>query len=267
MNKYIFILFLIYIFILFYGFNKKMEFFDKELNSFVIKKIYNPVIPLNLFVTWHTKDLPEMMKKNYESLKSVNPEFNHYLYDNNDCREFIKNNYDKDVLEAFDTLVPGAYKADLWRCCVLYKKGGMYLDIKFNCINGFKLIILSEKEYFVRDRLNFGIYNAFMVCKAGNKILHNIIREIVHNTQTKFYGINSLHPTGPYLFKKYFDNETINKLELFNSTPFYTNKNTITYGNTKILASYDEYRVEQSKFQNELYYGILWKKKKIYRNI
>ena len=267
MNKYIFILLLIFIFILLYKMNKekKMEFFDENKKSFVLQKQYNPVIPLNLFTTWHTKDLPVMMKINYESLQSSNLEFNHYLYDDNDCREFIKNNYDKNVLDAFDTLVPGAYKADLWRCCVLYKKGGMYLDIKFNCINGFKLIALSEKEYFVRDKSNNGVYNAFMVCKAGNSILYKIIREIVHNTQIKFYGKNATHPTGPYLFKKFIDQETIDQLELFNSTYDHMKNSFITCGDTKILGSYDEYRVEQVKFQTGLYYHNLWKQKKIYK--
>ena len=250
--------------------NKNYEFFDTTQETFVLKKQYHSVIPLNLFTTWHTKDLPPMMKKNYESLKSSNQEFNHYLYDDNDCREFIKTHYDADVLSAFDKLIPGAYKADLWRYCILYKKGGIYCDIKFNCVNGFKLIALTEKEYFVRDRFNVGIYNAVMSCKAGNPILLKLIRQIVHNTQTNFYGKGILHPTGPYLFKDFMDQKTINNLELFNSTRW-TSKgdgnNCITFGDTVIICSYDEYRDEQKKFQLGLPYKDLWKQRKIYKKI
>ena len=63
--------------------------------------------------------------------------------------DFIKNNYPVDVLEAFNKLIPGAYKADLWRYCVLYKLGGIYLDIKYSCVNNFKLIATE-----VDNRLN-----------------------------------------------------------------------------------------------------------------
>jgi mannosyltransferase OCH1-like enzyme len=274
---YIMAIYIIYVLLLIFcmwiaGKNKKYEFFDTNQKTFVLKKQYHSVIPLNLFTTWNTKELPPMMKKNYESLKSSNPEFNHYLYDDNDCREFIKTHYDADVLTAFDKLVPGAYKADLWRYCILYKKGGIYCDIKFNCVNGFKLIALTEKEYFVRDWFNKRIYNAFMVCKAENPILLKLIQKIVHNTQTNFYGENSLHPTGPNIFTEYIDKETILGMELFNSTSKNNmRKNTITYrnqyGDTVILGSYDEYRDEQKKFQTGLHYNELWKQRKIYKKI
>ena len=98
------------------------------------------IIPLNLFQTWHTLDLPINMRNAVDTLKMQNPEFTHYLYDDNMSREFIKNNFNDDVLYAYDKLKPGAYKADLWRYCVLYIYGGIYLDIKFAPLNGFKFI-------------------------------------------------------------------------------------------------------------------------------
>ena len=48
-------------------------------------------------------------------------------------------------------MVPGAYKADLWRYCILYIYGGIYIDIKLEPINGFRFRELLDKEYFVLD--------------------------------------------------------------------------------------------------------------------
>ena len=48
-------------------------------------------------------------------IKNLNPKFNYFLFDDNDCREFIRLNFRPDVLNAYDRLIPGAYKADLWR--------------------------------------------------------------------------------------------------------------------------------------------------------
>ena len=122
---------------------------DVNMNDVI--KTKSRIIPLNLFQTWHTLDLPPKMKENVELLKRQNPEFTHYLYDDKMCRDFIREHFHEDILWAFDKLKPGAYKADLWRYCVLYIHGGIYLDIKFKCINNFKLIELTDQEYWVKD--------------------------------------------------------------------------------------------------------------------
>lgn len=219
------------------------------------KLIYNwiqynkSIIPLKVYQTWHTKDLPPIMKENRDKLIKQNPEFEFELYDDYDCRKFIEDNFDRDVLYAFDSVIPGAYKADLWRYCILYKYGGIYLDIAFECLHNFKLIYLTDDEYFVRDRDvdNYkGIYNALLICKSKNPILLDAINHIVENVKTKYYGINPLWPTGPaLLYQSYskFYNDIDNLILLFNG-----DGNGITYNNNiYILDKYKEYRDEQKK--------------------
>ncbi len=48
------------------------------------------VVPLDIYQTWHTKDLPPKMKECVDKLKQDNPEFTHHLYDDAMCRQFIK---------------------------------------------------------------------------------------------------------------------------------------------------------------------------------
>ena len=259
----------------------------------------NAIIPLDIYQTWHTKNLPTKMGENVKNLIKKNPEFEYHLYDDYECRDFIKKNFDKDVLNAFDSLIPGAYKADLWRYCILYKNGGVYLDIKFKCEDNFKLIELTDKEYFVLDRpyaryniniqddiatvndknyykhvyknidTNFwkskeiGLYNALMVCKPNNPILLECINSIVENVKQQNYDYNHLYVTGPGLLgEKYFkgDCSKINRIDLFNSL----SGNYILNRNKKIISHYPEYRIEQKKYQKNEYYYILWKNKKIY---
>lgn len=66
---------------------------------------YNIVVPPNIFQTWHTKQLPPMMFKSIQQIKKNNPRFNYFLFDDNDCREFIKNNFSQDILNAYDSLI------------------------------------------------------------------------------------------------------------------------------------------------------------------
>ena len=185
-----------------------------------LKYNYNPIIPLKIFQTWYTKDLPQAMKERVEYLKETHPRFEHFLFDDNDCRKFIQDNFNSGVLNAYDRLIPGAYKADLWRYCVLYIHGGIYMDVKYYPINKFKLINLLEEEHWVLDNDGNGVYNALMVCKAKNEILLKAIYQIVENVKNKYYGNSFLEPTGPGLLAKYFTN--LRWPIQFESDPFLT---------------------------------------------
>jgi mannosyltransferase OCH1-like enzyme len=179
------------------------------------------------------------------------------------CREFIKNNFDEDVVCAFDNLIPGAYKADLWRYCILYKKGGVYIDIKFKCDNHFNLMDLTDKEYFVRDIKSSGegIFNGVIVCKPNNEKLYLCIQQIVKNVNTQNYGDNTLQPTGPMLLKKYFTQNELDAIELKLSIDGDIQQ--INKNNVIILSSYPEYRMEQHK-SNVTHHSDLWKNREIY---
>ena len=241
----------------------------KYNQPFIIKNTYNSVIPLNIFQTWHTKKLPIKMFENIYKMRKIHQGFNYYLFDDNECREFIKTNFDSDVLYAFDKLIPGAYKADLWRYCVLYKQGGIYLDIKFKCVNGFNLIALTEKEHFVNDLNQKGIYNALISCKPGNEILLKCINKIVENAKNNNYGESMLHPTGPMLMDSFFDKKLKDNIEIKLETAEInkSHQHLINYNDKFILAIYDNYREEQKFAQKNDHYSILWNNKKIYNNI
>ena len=191
------------------------NFVYKPKPIFKIKQIYNSIIPFNVYQTWHTKNLPQKMNENFNYNKACNPKFNFILYDDNDCRDFIEKNFNNDVLMAFDKLKPGAYKADLWRYCILYINGGIYMDIKFRCTNGFKFISLTEKEHFPTDVViseypnepNKAVYNGFMVSLPKNEKLLKSINQIVENVKNSYYGNSPLDITGPILFGQFFDYE------------------------------------------------------------
>ena len=264
-------------------------------------------VPLIIYQTWATKDLPPKMSQCVNKLKADNPEFDHYLYDDADCREFIKAEFEPDVLEAYDQLVPGAYKADLWRYCVLYKTGGIYLDIKFRCEPGFSLLELTDdNESFVLDRpypdnsiqlnneltlLNsptfydtlventdyntwknrqIGIYNAVMATIPNNPVIYDCIKQVVRNVKNKYYGYNPLYPTGPGLIGEiHFKADYKSKVKKIK----YFNSiagNYILSKNRKVLSHYPEYREEQRRYTKtgpNYYYHDLWVKNNIYLTV
>ena len=221
-----------------------------------------PVIPLHLFQCWHTLDLPPKMKENVDLLKQKNPEFVHFLYDDKMCGDFIYKHFGDDVYYSYNKLKPGAYKADLWRYCVLYIHGGIYLDIKYKCVNGFKLLELTDQEYFVKDRSyslenkpkKIGIYQALICALPNNKELYHCIQKIVYHVKHNLYNNNDLDVTGPHIMSsKLLENNVLT----FHGN--YISRNRILQ-----LQIYEEYRQEQKKYSLNEYYLTMWKHKNIY---
>jgi len=248
--------------------------------NFEIKDSYNSVIPLNIYLTWSTKKLPEKMQENVDRMKKVNPEFNVQLFDDNDCRYFIQNNFSEDILTVFDTLKPGAYKADLWRLCILYINGGIYADIRFTCINNFKFIALTEKEHLAIDgpghwkKGEIGLNNALLVAKPKNILFLRCINKISENVKNKDYSKNPLYPTGPGLLGEEYvkmlreNGSTINIQSELNKLDLCLDiHRRIIFNNVPILDSYEEYRTEQKLYAKTLTYQEIYDLKQIYNEI
>jgi len=235
---------------------------DYKVNK---KKEYNSVIPLKIYQTWHTKELPEKMKLAVDRMKKRHPRFEHFLFDDDDCRNFIAENFDGNVLNAFDNIIPGAYKADLWRYCVLYINGGIYLDIKYNCINTFHFIELTEKEHWVFDIGKHNIYNALIAVKPRNEICLKCINQIVSNVNNKYYGTSCVDPTGPGLVARFMGNDERREIDLEHIHNFPAGDKFILYKNVAILKMYSGYYGEQDKNKKIIHYSTLWIHRKIYK--
>jgi mannosyltransferase OCH1-like enzyme len=255
--------------------DKKMEMINKinqlKLQQMRIlnykrnkKQVYNSVIPLKIYQTWHSKDLPARMKHSVEIIKAKHPRFEHILFDDNECRQFIAANFDSVVLKAFDSLIPGAYKADLWRYCILYKNGGIYLDIKYACINSFRFIELTEKEHWVVDINGNNIYNALIAVKPNNEICLKCINQIVENVRNRYYGSSCVDPTGPGLVSRFIGEERKNiELEHIFNKP--TGDKFILYKNVAILKMFKGYYEEQDANKKVIHYEFLWNHRRIYK--
>lgn len=231
------------------------------------------VIPQYFFQIWinDENEVPPPIQQNFENIKEENPDFECQLYNNIDCINFLKTHFDDDVQKAYKSLIPGAYKADLMRYCILYKKGGIYLDAKMKPINNFKLKEVVDKEYFTRDfeGSGGGVFNAFIVCNKENPKLLVAINEIVKNVDEKYYGTSSLEPTGPMLLKKVFTQEEIQGFDFeYTKNPVSNNLIISRESNNSevaILEKDNHLWEEQKKNSSEKYYGDLWEEHNIYR--
>lgn len=90
------------------------------------------LIPPIIHQTYPTAVLPEELQRNVEDLKALNSGWEHVFYDDQAIERFIREHYGPAMLRLFRTIDPvyGAARADLFRYLVVYRLGGVYLDIK-----------------------------------------------------------------------------------------------------------------------------------------
>lgn len=167
----------------------------------VIKKDFLH-IPKKIFHTWHTNEVTLDLFNAAHTWIDKNPDWEYNFFTLENCREFIKNHFSNEILTAYDTLVPYAYKADLWRLCVLYIHGGVYADCKLVLINPLNQLLSYDTKFTAtKDRVErkekWDIFNTFLCATPQHPFLEEAISHVVSNVRNRYYGKSVLYPTGP----------------------------------------------------------------------
>lgn len=113
-------------------------------------------IPRLIHQTFRSRNLPVQLLDNVQKMKSMNPGWTHQIYDDADVEAFIKAVYGRRVLAYFHRINPkyGAARADLFRYLLLYKYGGVYLDIKSTLSKPLDGILLPDDRYLLSQWRN-----------------------------------------------------------------------------------------------------------------
>lgn len=178
---------------------------DVEFDSTEVKYEYRQQkIPRIIYQTFEEYEIPDGMFNSIQSWKDLNPEYEHYYYTETDRLEFIEKFFDKRVLNAYLSIIPGAFKADLWRCCILYEKGGVYVDSDMICLKSLNDYLEWDDEFLIsRDdpMSETFLANGFIASIPKHPFLKQQIDSIVYNIENKkecYY----LDISGPSLFGK-----------------------------------------------------------------
>ena len=147
-------------------------------------------IPKVIYQTYIDKTL--IPDKVYINIKKYADGYQHIIYDDNECLEFIKKYYTKDVVDRF-TKLKGPHRADLFRYCILYLKGGIYLDIKTHLIKPLDQIFNQRNTmYTVLARSRNKLYQGVIATPKYNPLFLDLIRFMVK------IDLNYLKRSGTY---------------------------------------------------------------------
>lgn len=92
------------------------------------------IIPNVVYQTWETRFLPRSLAASINDFRAINPGLGFFVYDNKDSDDFMHSAFvGTDVLKLYNAMLWGPGKADLFRYCVLFARGGYYFDINKMC--------------------------------------------------------------------------------------------------------------------------------------
>lgn len=212
---------------------------DKDLNISSIKKeSYIPKIIYRTCSKKYIKNFEKSIEKTKENMKN----YEQKIYFDDDIINFIKDNYPEDVLYLYNRISNDYFpaKTDLFRYLLIYKLGGIYLDVKTAIIknidsiiekNGDKLLLIKGREkwrtkfndnFFIDEKLSknhnwsyfsgipYGEYNNwFIASPRGNPLLMEVILQTLSNIKNGLlynyyiYGeISVLALSGPLMYTK-----------------------------------------------------------------
>lgn len=122
------------------------------------------------------------------------------------------------LFEAFEDLMPWAYRSDLWRYAILYQCGGIYLDAKYHPQVTFSKFLNQIGFHKGRMRSKIGrpqlfsavdevatakvrsekyrgitcVYQGFMTAERKHPLLLHTIRRVVENVKNRWYPSRDL---------------------------------------------------------------------------
>ena len=97
------------------------------------------------------RQLPQLLQGNVNHLRAMNPGWDYRFYDDDDIADFVRRYYPPPVWNYYQRIDPkyGAARADLFRYLLMYKVGGVYLDIKSSTTRPLDEVIRPDDEFVV----------------------------------------------------------------------------------------------------------------------
>lgn len=160
-------------------------------------------IPKNIFQTFKTDKLPWITKMHIKRMLKMNPEYEYHFYDDQRIEVFLAEQFSPEYLKAYKRLTVGAAKADFFRYAVLYRNGGVYLDIDSSVNSPFRDFIREDDEAVITHESNGEYYAQWaLIFNRNHPFLKHTLELMLDNIQTHRFP-NDVHSTsGPAAYTK-----------------------------------------------------------------
>lgn len=160
-------------------------------------------IPKTIYQTFKHKKLPLLTQWHIYQLRRRNPEYDYQFYDDERISSFIRQEFGPDVFNLYQRITIGASKADFFRYAILYKKGGIYLDIDSLIVTKLDDFILPTDTAIISYENNLKYYVQWaLFFEAGHPFLLKTLEVVLDNLRENRFPNDVHQMTGPSAFSK-----------------------------------------------------------------
>lgn len=111
------------------------------------------------------------------------------FYTDATARAYLCDHYPTRFVDAYDSLIPGAFRADLFRLLVLLREGGVYADVDVQLDADLDSFLEAPISFFIpRDcpldrwpESNYCLWNGFMGSRPGHPILLQAVEDVMNH--------------------------------------------------------------------------------------
>jgi mannosyltransferase OCH1-like enzyme len=165
------------------------------------------MIPKLIHQTWKTNQAPEKWLPLVQKVQSLNPEWEYKLWSDADNDEFVKREY-PDFHEIFTGFSRGVMRADVIRYLIMYKLGGVYLDLDYEMLKPFDfedwdLVLPLNRSIKSGDKAD-SIGNCFFASVPGHPFWLDVIDELKNHPPVVTDYTQIVEATGPLLLTRIF---------------------------------------------------------------
>ncbi|MFV0365726.1 MAG: glycosyltransferase family 32 protein [Mangrovibacterium sp.] len=161
-------------------------------------------IPKIIYQTFKTDKLPFLFRWHIKQLRKKNPAYTYEFFDDVRMDTFILEECGPKVFELYKCINIGAAKADFFRYAVLYKKGGVYLDVDSRILFPIDSFVSPQAAAVIapetQEELFFIQYGLFF--EAGHPFLRKTLEMIIDNLLNNRYPNDTHKMTGPTVYSQ-----------------------------------------------------------------
>ena len=166
------------------------------------------LIPRTIWQTNFTGRVTLPVYLNYLFNRLMAPTYEYRFMVTADRETFIRDSFDESTLNTYQKIQIGAAQADLWRLLVLYRHGGVYMDIDAHLVWPLGCILAPEdRELFLQIKTG-EISNYFIASAPNNPNVADLIVRVCENVRSP-NSTNVYEITGPGVFNAVFADRSV----------------------------------------------------------
>ncbi|MBB5620245.1 mannosyltransferase OCH1-like enzyme [Pedobacter cryoconitis] len=160
-------------------------------------------IPKIIHQTFKTSKLPLLTRWHIARFRKKNPDYTYEFYDDQRIEAFLAQEYGTEVLSLYKKINIGAAKADFFRYAVLYKKGGIYVDIDSGINGSLNQFIEPGDAAIITREGNPDLFAQWaLIYSPEHPFLKRTMEMVLENIRQNKYPHDVHQMTGPTVYTK-----------------------------------------------------------------